>query len=100
MEEYAIFITFRAKPGKRDEVRATYERLVKPHVAVGEHLLSYSYCYHLEDEDTICLFERHAHDQILNIVMELPWFQEYMKELEQLLAEPIKLTPLRPIHAG
>lgn len=96
MNEFAIFVSFKAKPGMRDKIRQVYEELVKPHASKGEELKVCCYSYSLEDKDTICLFELHLRGDLLDDARKQPWFQQYMSELDDLLAEPPRFIPMSP----
>lgn len=97
MEQLAIFVTFKAKPGMRDNILEVYNRLVKPNAQKSEDLITCSYNYSIEDEDTIHLFEVHAKPMLLEEASKAPWFKQYMEELNQYLAEPPIMKTMKPI---
>ncbi len=98
MEKFAIYVSFKAKPGRREEIKAVYDKHVRPHIEIGEHLLSCVSSYSLEDEDTLCLFELHSTPGLLEKAQELPWFKQYMTELDDILVEKPIFTPMAPIY--
>lgn len=99
MPKIALFIKVKAQPGKREEVKQLWEKHVKPH-SEGEKALDIScYCYALEDEDTICLFELISDPSVVKAVMQSDWFASYQEQLKPLLAGPPEIITATPIWA-
>ena len=99
MPKLALFIKVKAQPGKREEVKQLWEKHVKPH-SEGEKALDIScYCYALEDEGTICLFELISDPSVFKAVMQSDWFAAYQEHLKPLLAGPPEIITATPIWA-
>jgi quinol monooxygenase YgiN len=99
MPKIALFIKVKAQHGKREEVKQVWEKHVKPH-SEGEKELEIScYCYALEDEDTICLFELISDPSVSKSVMQSDWFAAYQEQLKPLLAGPPEIITATPIWA-
>lgn len=97
MDNFAIFVTFKAKPGMRNNILEVYNRLVKPNAQKSDDLLTCSYNYSIEDENTIHLFEVHSKPMLLEEANIEPWFKQYMEEMGQFLAEPPTMITMKPI---
>ena len=99
MPKLALFVKMKAQPGKREEVKQLWEEHVKPH-SEGEKALDIScYCYALEDEDTICLFELISDPSALKATMQSGWFAAYQEQLKPLLAGPPEIITASAIWA-
>ena len=99
MPKLALFIKVKAQPGKREEAKQLWEKHVKPH-SEGEKALDIScYCYSLEDEDTICLFELISDPSVSEAVTQSDWFAVYQEKLKPLLAGPPEVITATPIWA-
>jgi quinol monooxygenase YgiN len=99
MSKLALFVKVKAHPGKREEVKQLWEELVKPH-SEGEKALDIScYCYALEDEDTICLFELISDPSVSKTVTQSDWFVAYQEQLKPLLVGPPEVITATPIWA-
>ncbi|MBN1274201.1 MAG: hypothetical protein JXB26_18210 [Candidatus Aminicenantes bacterium] len=97
MKKIALFIKLKTKPGKREEVKHVWEKYVKPH-SEGEKALDIScYCFALEDEDTICLFELISDPSVATSTMQSDWFANYQEELKPLVASPPEIITAAPI---
>lgn len=99
MAKIALFITARAQPGKREELRKLFEKHIKPHAETNQLQESCIYCYANEDEDTICLFEMFADASQVKADMEADWFANYQKEASSILAGPPQVVMATPVWA-
>lgn len=97
MPKVALFIKVKAQPGKREEVKQLWEKYVKPHSESEQALDIGCYCYSLEDEDTICLFELISDPSVIKSTMQSDWFTAYQEELMPLLANPTEIITTDPI---
>ena len=57
MSKMALFIKTRAKPGKRDALKALWETHLKPRAAANPAQEAYYFCFDNDDPDVLCLFE-------------------------------------------
>lgn len=97
MKNIAPFVKIQAKPGKRDEVKQVWEKYVKSHSESEKALKICCYCYAMEDENTICLFEFISDPSILNATTQSDWFAKYHEELKPLIAAPPEVTATYPV---
>ena len=99
MPKVALFIKVTTQPGKREEVKQIWEKHVKPHSEGDKALDICCYCYALEDENTICLFELMSDPSALETTVQSDWFAEYQEQLKPLLAGPPEIIATTPIWA-
>lgn len=97
MEQLALFIKTKAKPGKRDEVRSLWEVHLKPRAESNDAQEVYFYCYDDNDTDTLYIFEYYTDREVFEANAQEGWFAEYMKEVGPLLAEPPEVGITTPI---
>jgi quinol monooxygenase YgiN len=86
MSKAAVFITHRALPGKRDEVRRVWERHLQPNIAANAAHEAYFYCYDDNDPDAICVFQQYADRASSQNFLAAPWYAAYVSEVTPLLA--------------
>jgi len=91
MNERALFIRHTAKPGKRDEVRRIWERC--DYVAGSDRQPAYFYCNDDNDPNTIVVFQLHAGEDSGTAFKQQPWYKDYERETEGLLAGPFEFGP-------
>jgi quinol monooxygenase YgiN len=99
MAKIALFITAKAQPGKREELRKLFEKHIKPHAEANQLEESCVYCYANEDEDTICMFEMFSEPSVVKEDMESEWFGAYQKEASSVLAGPPQVVMATPVWA-
>lgn len=99
MTKLALFIKVKSLPGKREEVKQLWEKYVKPHSEEEKELEISCYCYSLEDDDTICLFEIISDPSVSEVVMRSGWFAAYQNQLRPLLVEPPEIITATPVWA-
>ena len=99
MSKTAVFVIVKAKPGKRDELRQTYEQYLKPHAEASEDQELSFYCWGVQDEDTVCLFELFSESYDLRGALESDWFKAYMEKAAPLLAGPPNMVIATPVWA-
>ena len=86
MEPVALYLKVKVQPGKRDQVRALWEKHPKPRVEASEVQNVYFYSYDDNDENTIYMFEHYSDRSAFEANAQAPWFAEYMGEVAPLLA--------------
>ena len=99
MSKAAAFIKVKTKPGKRDEVRKLYEEYIKPHAEQMEGVEFVCYCYAMEDEDTVCIFELLSDPSMFSNAMGQDWFKAYQQGVQPLLAAPPEMVLATPVFA-
>lgn len=97
MSKVSLMVKFTTKPGKRDELKALWEKYVKPHAAKSDEIEFSCYCFDHQDENSIILFELLRSGDTLQTAYRSDWFKEYMSEMEQLLAGPPMVMTGNPI---
>ncbi len=96
MSKTAVFVIVKAKPGKREELRQTWEQYLKPHAeAEGQQEITF-YCTAVQDDDTLCLFELFSESYNLQAAFESDWFKAYMEKVAPLLAAPPNMVIAAP----
>ena len=93
MTKTALFIRHQAKPGKRDDVRAVWERYVKPRPAANPAHEAYYFCYDSKDADVICVFQLYASATTMQEFLKGAWYADYLKEVGEFVATPPHITP-------
>ena len=85
MTQLAIFMTVRTKPGKRDELRALWEKALKPRAQENNSQTHYVYAYDAQDKDIIRILEVYDNKDALHANAGADWFASYMQDAMPLL---------------
>ncbi|MCE8004107.1 putative quinol monooxygenase [Billgrantia ethanolica] len=88
MSQNTLFITHKALPGKRDEVRRAWETHLAPSIQARQVHDAYFYCYDDSDPDTIRVFQRYAVGADPQAFMQGPAYDAYVAAVTPLLAHP------------
>ena len=99
MEQVAIFIKVKAKPGQREEIRRLWESHLKDRVTASQSQQVYFFCFDKEDENTLCLFEYYNDSSVMEQNAKSVWFAKYMEQVGPLLDGWPEVTTLEPIWA-
>ena len=97
MSKLALFVKVKAQPGKREQVKQTWEELVKPHVENEEKVNFSIFSYSNDDDDTIFLFELISDPESFKAATQEDWFVDYMEKLKPLLASPPERIMATPV---
>lgn len=97
MASIALFLTHRAHPGRRDDVRAAWERHMPAAVGANPGHLAYAWCLDEADPDVIRVFQRYADDEDAAAFVRSPEYAAYLADVEPLLAGPPELHRARPV---
>ncbi len=90
MGEVAMFITSKAKPGKRGEIFELYRELLAPRADGNDGQEAVMLAADQQDPDTFHLFEVYADGEALGANAQSAWFADYMAKVGPLLAgEPV-----------
>jgi quinol monooxygenase YgiN len=99
MSKAALFITHKALPGKRDEVRRVWEKHLRPNIAENPAHEAYFYCYDDADPDVICVFQQYVDHEAPKDFVKAPWYAAYSDEVSPLLAGPPEIRAATPMWA-
>jgi quinol monooxygenase YgiN len=97
MTGFALFITHRTLPGKRDEVRHVWEAHMAPEIAKNAGHLAYFYCFANDDSDLIRVFQQYADRAASQAFIENPPYKKYLHAVSHLLAGPPEINDATPI---
>lgn len=96
MSQTALFVKHKTLPGKRDEVRAVWERYMAPAIAANPGHTAYFYCFDNSDPDSICAFQQYASPEAAQDFLKTDSYAAYLKDVEPLLSGPPQVTSLTP----
>ena len=96
MNQLALFITHRTAPGKRDAVRAIWERHMASAVAGNDAHLAYFYCFDTEDTDVLRVFQLYLDRAASDAFLKHPNYVAYLDEVEPLLQGPPQVHAAEP----
>ena len=97
MPKIALFINATTRPEKRDELRQLWEKHLKPHIETNVEEEFCSYCYGVDDDNTICMFELLSESYDLQAAFQSDWFKAYMEAATPILAGPPEVIITTPI---
>jgi len=97
MNKLALFVTAKARPGQRDELRRLWEEHIKPHNESNQAQEYCCYSFAAEDENTICMFELFSDPAVVKASMESDWFTAYMAKASPLMAAPPEVITAVPV---
>jgi quinol monooxygenase YgiN len=93
MDRIASLIMLKARPGQRDAVRRVWEKYARDYISASG--FDFYYCYDAADPDAIIVFG--MADQAGNEAFaRQPWFADYQRETQALLAEPGEVRRAAP----
>jgi len=96
MDTIAMIIKGKTQPGKREELRATFERILAPRARENEKQLLVMFCADSSDPDAFVLVEAYADMAAVQQNGQAPWFAEYMAAAMPLLAGQPDVTMASP----
>ena len=85
MSKVALFIKTKTQAGKRDEVKALWEKHLKPDAVANDKQEIYAFCFDAQDENTLYIFEIYADMEALQSAGQNPAFGAYMQDAMPLL---------------
>lgn len=97
MAQAALFVKHKTLPGKRDAVRAIWEKHMAPAIAANAGHTAYFYCFDDGDPDSICAFQQYANADAAQDFLRTSSYAAYLKEVEPLLSGSPELTSLTPL---
>lgn len=96
MSQGALFIRHKALPGKREAVRAIWEKYARSHVEATAGHISYFYGYDADDPDAILVFQLQDSPETAAAFLAQPWFAAYEAETAALLSGPSEFRNAEP----
>jgi len=96
MSKRAIFITHRALPGKRDQVRGVWERHLRPVIESNPGHEAYFYCYDDEDADVVRVYQQYSDATSQEAFLGEDAYALYEEEVAPLLAAPPDVRLVTP----
>lgn len=96
MTKTALILTVRARPGRRDDLRAVWEEHLRPRAETDPAQELYLYCYDADDADTIRIVEVYGDPEAMGRNADAPWFAEYMRAAAPLIAGRPELVTAEP----
>jgi quinol monooxygenase YgiN len=96
-EVLTIIAVLKAKPGQREHLKAALKALV-PATLDEPGCTDYTLFQLKEEPDTFYVRESWNGQQALDEHIALPHFQAFVKQMDTLLAEPLKLVPLLAVE--
>jgi len=97
MAQVTLMVKMTTQNGKREELRALWEKYAKRHAAESDNVQFSCYSYDLADANTICLFEVLRDGDLLPALYQSEWFKEYLASIQALLAGPPVICTGSPI---
>ena len=86
MNELALFLTIKTRPGKRDALVALWNTHLKPRAADNADQVRYVFALDLADPDTIRISEVYDTRAAFERNARAEWFKDYMAKAVPLLA--------------
>jgi quinol monooxygenase YgiN len=99
MTQLALIIKHKTQPGKRDEVRAVWEKHMAPAVSSNPGHAAYFYCFDNADPDSISAFQVYKDAEASRQFLATDSYAAYLKDVEPLLLGPPQVTALTPVWA-
>jgi quinol monooxygenase YgiN len=96
MPQIALFIRHKTLPGRREQVRAVWERHMPDAIAANAGHIAYFYCFANGDPDSICAFQQYMSADAAGAFLNTAAYQAHLGEAEPLLAGPPEVTALTP----
>lgn len=93
---HALFVTHRAKPGRRDDVLATWSTYLRPLIEANPDHLAYAYCFDDADGDVVRVFQLYRTADAAEAFLQLPGYADYLEHVMELVAEPPRLDTASP----
>lgn len=97
MTRVALLIKHKTKPGKRDEVRAVWQRHMQPLITSNPAHEAYFYCLDDNDPDGIVAFQQYTDRASSQAFLKTDGYAAYLAEVEPLLQGPPEVLCLTPL---
>lgn len=96
MTPLALIVKHTTRSGKRDEVRAVWEKHMAPAVSDNPGHIAYFYCFDNADPNSIIAFQMYESPEASRDFLQTDSYKAYLKEVESLLESPPQVTELTP----
>ena len=97
MGKLAVVVEVTAKDGKRDEVRALWDKHLRPQLERPDSAQDlYLVCDDASDPNKLLLIELYNDPSRMRANAQAPWFHAYMQEVEPLLDGPPRMSMGNP----
>jgi quinol monooxygenase YgiN len=97
MSHVAVIVTHQTLPGRRDDVRAVWEKHMAPAVEANAGHVAYFYCLDDNDPDVIRAFQVYADGEASRAFLATEAYASYVAEVEPLLAGPPDVSVQTPV---
>jgi quinol monooxygenase YgiN len=97
MPRTALLITHQVRPGRRDAVRAVWERHMAPAIAANPGHEAYVLCLDPSAPDAVCAFQVHRSPEDAAAFLATEAYRAYEREVAALLVGPPEVKPLTPV---
>jgi quinol monooxygenase YgiN len=99
MAKLTLIVSVRTQPGRRDDVRALWDRHLRPRAEANAAQELYLFCEDADDADAFHLVEVYGDPAAAQENARAPWFADYMREVGPLMAEAPSMVSARPVWA-
>jgi len=97
MTQLALIIKHKTQPGRRDDVRAVWEKHMAPAVSGNPGHVAYFYCFDNADRDSISAFQVYESAAASKAFLATREYAAYLEDVEPLLLGPPQVTALTPM---
>ncbi len=97
MTHLALIIKHKTQPGKRDEVRAAWEKYMASAISSNPGHTAYFYCFDNADPDSISAFQVYESAEASQEFLATDSYAAYLEDVEPLLAGQPQVTALTPV---
>lgn len=97
MKQLALIVRHKTLPGRRDEVRAVWEKHMAPAVASNPGHTAYFYCLDNSDPDAISAFQVYESAEASQAFLATASYAAYLEEVEPLLSGPPQVSAVTPV---
>jgi quinol monooxygenase YgiN len=83
-----VLIEHQVRHGRRDDVRAVWEQMLRPAIEANDAHEAYSYMFDADDPDIIRAFQCYTDAESASAFLATPAYAEYLAAVEGLLVGP------------
>jgi quinol monooxygenase YgiN len=99
MAKLTLIVSVRTQPGRRDDVRALWDRHLRPRAEANPAQELYLFCEDADDADALHLVEVYGDPAAAQENARASWFADYMREAGPLIAGRPGMVSARPVWA-
>ncbi len=97
MSQVAVIVTHRTQPGRREDVRAVWEKHMVPAVTANPGHVDYFYCLDDNAPDVITAFQIYVDADASRAFLGTAAYTSYVAEVEPLLQGPPTVSVTTPV---